>query len=163
MAAGAWKVEAAPPARSRRHRGKHETDALRHAAIDALATLGGKASNDALTTIADRGRSARADRVRAVVALADLDLPASAARAAKILADDKLEADPTQLLAPLLARKEGPARSRALSRRPKLRPNVAKLAIRVARASSSDTAALQIAPASGRRSHAIRPPSRRPN
>jgi putative heme-binding domain-containing protein len=83
--AGIWKLEPAVEALAEVARSATVDEALRALALDALATIGGKAGLAPIEAIAG-GNSPEAQRLQAIAALAKLDPKGAAARAAEVLA-----------------------------------------------------------------------------
>ncbi len=129
-AVGAWKVESAraelvalvdPKADWR----------LRQSALGALARLGGRQSRDTLSQLAAPGKSHWV-RMEAAVALSSMSVNDGANAAAAILADLPADVNPGGMLRPILNRKgAADALAGALTNR-KVKPDVAKLALRTA-------------------------------
>ena len=97
--AGLWNLEAAGDALQALAASPSVDDVLRADALDALATIGGKAGRSRIEALAGRDQPA-GTRLPAVAALAKLDVEAAAARAAEILVQPPA---PARDLAPLLA------------------------------------------------------------
>ncbi|HEU5116848.1 MAG TPA: HEAT repeat domain-containing protein, partial [Isosphaeraceae bacterium] len=104
--AGLWQVETVAPALSAIASDEDSSASLRGAALDALASLGGKAALDAIRplTSADRPWNVRA---QAVAALARIDLDAALASAVSVILDARGNADLTGLLEPFLTKQGG--------------------------------------------------------
>jgi putative heme-binding domain-containing protein len=140
-AAGQWGVEALRPRLLELARAQETSDLVRQAAFDGLALLGGPASRSALAELAGADKPP-ALRMKAVIALASLDLDAAAARAAEVLATAGAGADPTDLFATFLERKNGAAAlTKALTGK-KLPADVAKVGVRTVRTSAREAPAL---------------------
>ncbi len=103
--AGLWKLKAAASALADLARSERADVALRAEAFDALATIGGKAGSAPIEALAAENVP-EGTRLLAITALARLDLPGAAARAAEILAEP---AEPGRNLVPLRARFSRPA------------------------------------------------------
>ena len=97
--AGLWKLEAAAPAIKGLAASPAADDSLRGEALDALAAIGGRAGRDQIEALTAPAVPAGI-RIQAVAALAKLDVPAAAARAAELLA---AAPTPDRELTPLLA------------------------------------------------------------
>jgi len=146
-AAAAWKLEAARDritSWARSHELGSAGEPLRLAAIDALAILGGEASRRALTGLAAAGES-HATRRQAVLALVRLDPAAAAEGAADLLANWPAETDPSPLVAAFGSRQGGAAALAKSLAEKKLKVDVAKLALRAARAAPKPLPALTAA------------------
>jgi putative heme-binding domain-containing protein len=139
-AAGVWSVEAARPQLLEFARDAKTGDALRQAAIDGLAALGGKASLDALDELAGDGPAAR--RRMAVIALTALDLEAAARRAVNVLASAPNGETQAEVFDAFLQRKNGSVLLAKALEGKKLSSDVAKVGVRTARTSGRDAAAL---------------------
>jgi putative heme-binding domain-containing protein len=140
-AAGLWKIETLRPRVTELATAPGTLEPLRTAAIESLEAMGGPKSRDVLDrlTAADRPFNIRST---AVVALAGIDLPAAADRAAEMLASAPAGADPVPLVSGFLQRKNGPAALTAALANRKLSPDIAKLSVRAVRASASEQPAL---------------------
>ncbi|MDX1944182.1 MAG: HEAT repeat domain-containing protein [Pirellulaceae bacterium] len=141
-AAGAWKLE-----QTRNELTKLASDAgtgtplAKHAAIEALASLGGPESAKTLAGLA-ASSAPLADRLAALAALSSLDVPQAAELTVKLLAEAPADFDPAIAIAALVARKQGSeALAKALSTR-KLHPDTAKLVLRVVRSAPQPSAEL---------------------
>jgi putative heme-binding domain-containing protein len=139
--AGAWKLESARPVLAGIARNAAEPEDLRRSAVEALAELGGPASKSALEELAGGDHPAAVRRL-AVSALAALDLPGAARRAADLLSTTAAGDDPTEMVAAFLQRKGGPAALAAAVAGRKLPADVAKLAVRAARSTGQEDPAL---------------------
>jgi putative heme-binding domain-containing protein len=128
--AALWGVESTAPALREIAEATDASRALRAAALDALATLGGeagRASIEALTA-ADKPWEVRA---LAVASLARTDVDAAVAKAAPVLADAGLEADPAPALASLLSHRDAPEKlARAIAGAEGFSADAAKLTLR---------------------------------
>ncbi|HND52927.1 MAG TPA: HEAT repeat domain-containing protein, partial [Pirellulaceae bacterium] len=132
-AVGAWKLES--------HRNQLATWAqadptdpiaaggLHHAAIEALALLGGQPSIELLDKLAGASRPA-ADRVKAIAALSPLATGQAARRAVDLLGDPQAAGAAHDVVASLLSQKAGSAELIAALNAKKLPPDAAKLVIR---------------------------------
>jgi putative heme-binding domain-containing protein len=139
--AGVWGQEAARPALLARARDGRAAPALRRAAIDGLAGLGGRASRDALAELADKG-APPAVRGQALVALAGLDLPGAAKRAVGVLAAAKGGEGAAEVFDAFLQRKNGAAELAKAVAGKKLPADVAKVGVRTVRTSGRETGGL---------------------
>ncbi|HEV3260855.1 MAG TPA: PVC-type heme-binding CxxCH protein [Gemmataceae bacterium] len=139
--AGLWKVEALRPRLLEYARADTTGEALRQAAVDGLALLGGKESQKALDELAGSSHPLPLRRV-AVVALASVDLQAAATRAADVLVADQAAGDATSIFDAFLHRKNGAALLAAALTKRKLHPDVAKIGVRAVRTSVRQAPAL---------------------
>jgi putative heme-binding domain-containing protein len=96
--AGLWKLQTAGKALGDIARSEGADESLRAEAFDALASIGGKAGSAPIEALAAENVP-EGTRLLAITALARLDLPAAAARAAEILSRP---AEPSRKLVPLL-------------------------------------------------------------
>jgi putative heme-binding domain-containing protein len=136
-AVGAWKLDAAGPKLESLALAADTSDAVREAAIDALAEIGGPASHKALDRLAAEG-APRSSRRFALAALATTDPKAAADRAASWLAGT---IDPTEaeaLVTRFARLKNGPAVLAAALAGKTLHADVAKLALRASRATGTE-------------------------
>lgn len=108
--AGHWKLGEARPALTQFATAAPTSSAVRQAAIEGLARLGGNASRQTLTELAapTAGRPLEA-RLMAAVGLAGIDLKAGAQSAAAALADAPADANVSGVFAAFLGRKGGAA------------------------------------------------------
>ncbi len=131
--AGLWKLDALRPqlvdiARS------PGSEALRQAALDGLAALGGPASADALAQVV-AGEAPPALRRKALVALLNLDTKEAARRVVPILAAVRKDEEAADLYQAFLQRKDGSALLTEALRGQKLPADVAKVGVRLVRVS----------------------------
>ncbi|MEX2216037.1 MAG: PVC-type heme-binding CxxCH protein [Phycisphaeraceae bacterium] len=127
--AGAWKLEAARGKLTENFKNAKLPGNVRQAAADGLASLGGDASKATFSELAS-GDGDLGTRMMAAVALAAVDLNAGAARIADILVALPETANPAGVLNPMLSRAGGPqALAKALDGK-KIKPDVAKIAMR---------------------------------
>src|SRR5262249_10025160 len=116
---------------------KETKRSVRQAALDGLVSLGGGKSVATLAELAGAKSSAEV-RQMAAAALAALDVGAASKKAADALASAPADADPSDLINAFLGQKKGvETLASALAGR-KLHPDVAKVALRTARASGRD-------------------------
>jgi putative heme-binding domain-containing protein len=142
--AGLWQVEGLRPPLAQLAEAAGTSDAVRPAALDGLTLLGGAESKKTLDRLTDAGRPLR-QRAQAVAALAALDLDTAAARASDVLSADQQGADSEVVFDAFVQRKNGPAvLAKALGDK-KLSADVAKVGVRVLRASGQAAPALQTA------------------
>jgi putative heme-binding domain-containing protein len=113
------------------HSPRESHDAVRQAAIDGLALLGGDASRKSLGQLCDAAQPIAVRRM-AVAALATFDVPLGAARAADVLADATTDADAAEVFRSFLERKAGPASLAAALAERRVPADVAKIGIRLA-------------------------------
>jgi putative heme-binding domain-containing protein len=139
--AGLWRLGSLQPRVAETALAKDTPASVRQAAFDSLAALGDRPSVQALTQAAG-AKFPLPVRGMAVAALATLDVTAAAGQAADLLATAPAESDPTGLINAFLGQKKGTqSLAKALAGR-KLQPDVAKVALRTARASGRDVKAL---------------------
>lgn len=139
--AGLWQVESLRP-RLRADAGAATTsDAVRRAALEGLALLGGAESRATLAQLASASHPLKV-RLPAVVALAGLDLSGAAPLAADALAAAQPDRDAQEVFSAFLERKNGTnVLARALADR-KLPADVAKVGLRTARSTGRDAGEL---------------------
>ncbi|MEQ8791576.1 MAG: HEAT repeat domain-containing protein [Pirellulaceae bacterium] len=139
-AAGVWKLKAIQEELKKLATADDRVpQTVRHAACDALASLGDKPAIDTLAEVAQSSRPFD-DRQQAVTALAAVNLERAAQLTAKLLADAPADADVDVdgLVAAIVSRQQGPGLlSRAL-KETELTPDVAKLTLRAAQRSGRD-------------------------
>jgi putative heme-binding domain-containing protein len=129
--AGLWKVEGLRPQLAELARGAGN-EALRAAAVDGLAALGGPASADVLAEVA--GSQAPAGlRRKALVALLNLDAREAARRAVPLLAAVRKDGEAADLFEAFLQRKDGAGLLAEALRGHKLPADVAKVGVRLAK------------------------------
>jgi putative heme-binding domain-containing protein len=139
--AGLWQVQALRPNLLELAKDAKAGEAVRRAAVEGLALLGGPASKEALTQLSG-AEAALGVRLQAVMSLASLDVDAAARRAVEVLAALQADTDPTPVYAAFVQRKNGGAvLAKALADK-KLSADVAKLGIRAVRATGRDDPAL---------------------
>jgi putative heme-binding domain-containing protein len=140
-AAGQWGVESLRPRLLELAHAEKTSDLVRQAAFDGLALLGGPASRTAFMELSGPGKPP-ALRLKAVVALASLDLDAAAGRAVEVLASAGAGTEPVDVFAAFLERKNGTAAlTKALAGK-KLPADVAKVGVRIVRTSAREAPAL---------------------
>jgi len=128
--AGLWKAEALGGALRSIAAAPEVTGALRAAALDALAAIGGKAGRASIEALAGADKPV-AVRAQAVAALARLDVGAAAARAVEVLRDaGKGHDDLTGMVAAFLNRRDGADTLAAAIGRSALPADSARLALR---------------------------------
>jgi len=138
--AGAWQVEALRPGLLDLARGEKTASDLRQAAVDGLVSLGGKASIEALGQLIAKEQPAAVRRM-ALIGLASLDLDAAGRRAVEVLSAGD-EADPSEVFAAFVQRKNGAdTLAKALADQ-KLPADVAKAGVRMVRLSGREAPGL---------------------
>jgi putative heme-binding domain-containing protein len=139
--AGLWQLENLRPRLNEMATAKQTSVTVRQAVFESLVALGGKASQEMLEEVAGGKQPFEVRRV-AAAALAELDVTAAARKAVEVLASGPADADPSDLVAAFLQQKKGAeALTAALAGR-KLPADVAKVALRSARASGREVATL---------------------
>jgi putative heme-binding domain-containing protein len=132
--AGLWNLESLRPRLIELARGPGGSEALRLAALDGLAALGGQASAEALAQVA-AGAASSALRRKALVALLGIDPKAAARRVVPILAAVRKDEEAADLYEAFLQRKDGAALLTEALRGQKLPADVAKVGVRLVRIS----------------------------
>jgi putative heme-binding domain-containing protein len=139
--AGMWQLESFRPQLLDVARAATSSEMLRKAAFEGLTQLGGPASQQAFEQLSSP-RYPSGLRVGAIVALASMDVEAAARRAVQLLTADHNDIDPTDLVTAFVQRRGGAAiLAKALADQ-RLPVDVAKIAVRAARASGRDTPGL---------------------
>lgn len=132
---GLWRLAAQRGAIEAAAGAKETPAALRSAALDALASFGDPNAKTFLAGLAVHDQQPEIGRL-AIVALAGLDAPLAASKAADFLVAAKAEPELADLYAAFLSRKAGvPALAKALAGK-KLNPDVAKLGLQAVRTST---------------------------
>ncbi len=126
--AGAWRVEGLREDVTKIAQAADSSDALRLAAVEALADLKGPKSVEVLQKLSEK-TNAPSTRVIAVAGLAALDLKDAAGRAAEVLTSAET-ADPAPLLAAFTVRQGGSDALMAALASKKVPADTAKLALR---------------------------------
>jgi putative heme-binding domain-containing protein len=139
--AGLWQVESLRGKLRGLAAADNTAAGPRQAAIDGLALLGGPASRAALDDLAS-GQRPLPVRMTAVIALASVDLPTAARRAAELLASAPASADPAPVFTAFVQRKNGDQVLAAALAKKKLPAEVAKIGIRTVRLSTQEAPAL---------------------
>ncbi len=141
-AAGAWQVPAARPTLIALGKSVDVSDGVRQAAFDGLLRLGDKDSQAAIRRMTAK-EYPPATRRQALIALCGIDVAAAAKEAADVLAETQGKgADPTDVFAAFLERKNGAAElAKALADK-KLPAEVAKVGVRTVRTSAREAPAL---------------------
>lgn len=129
QAAGVWKLASLQPTIAQRATDQKVDPKIRLAAIDGLASLGGR-QNAVLLEKISKTAAAFADRRRAVGALASLDATTSARLAVNLLENLPTDADPNTVIGPFMSLQQGPAALIAALKDRKLKSDVAKLTLR---------------------------------
>ncbi|HEY2414812.1 MAG TPA: hypothetical protein VGI40_21385 [Pirellulaceae bacterium] len=127
--AGVWKLTEANDSIAKLAISDKTNAALRHAAIDALAAIGGGKNQKTLEQLASADKS-KAIRIAAAAALAPLDTAAAAAAATQILKSIGPQDDVGPLIEALLNRKDGADQLAAALKRQKPPADAAKMALR---------------------------------
>jgi putative heme-binding domain-containing protein len=140
-AAGVWKLEAARPRLEAIGRATETSEPVRQAAINALADLGGPDSRAAIERLAADDAPRPARRI-AIGALAAIDPKTAADRAAAWLAATREPAETEDLVARFARLKNGPAALASALAGKTLHADVVKLALRAARSTGREDAAL---------------------
>jgi putative heme-binding domain-containing protein len=130
--AGLWGLEAARAQLLELARAEKTSDTVRQAAVDGLASLGGKSSIEALEQLADEDGSTTRRRL-ALIALVRLDAKAAAARAAVVLSKLSTVEDTASIVEAFLQRKGGASLLAAALHDRKLPGDVARIALRAVR------------------------------
>jgi putative heme-binding domain-containing protein len=131
---GAWKVEPLRPRLADLARTAATTSAVRRAAVQGLAALGGPASREALVQLIGADLPVETRRL-AVAALTRIDLRAAALRAPDVLAAARVADDSTEVFSAFVGRSGGVEALTAALAGKKLPADVAKVGVRVARSS----------------------------
>jgi putative heme-binding domain-containing protein len=140
-AAGLWRLEPLRGPLRDYALAEKTSEAMRRAALDGLAQLGGPASRETFESLTEATRPP-AVRSLAVVALAGVDLDAAARRAVEVLAAYGPEGDPTEIFTAFLERKIGAAvLAKALADH-RLPADVAKAGVRLVRTSGRESPTL---------------------
>lgn len=140
-AIGAWHVEPLGELLTQRALQPETPAQLRLAAIEGLSGLAGEKSIATLVDLAS-GNWPPEVREQAVVGLLPLEPPRAAELAVAVLAHPTLHRDPGAICRAFLAQKKGPATLAAALSGKQLAPDVAKLALRVVRATGQEHAEL---------------------
>jgi putative heme-binding domain-containing protein len=146
--AGLWKVEAARPQLVEYARAGNTGDALRQAAVDGLAALGGKASRNSFEQMAG-GDGPPALRRLALIALVGLDPEAASRRAFDVLSAAPGGEGAAEVFDAFLQQKKGPELLASALAGRKLPADVAKVGVRTVRTSGREAPALLEAPTRG--------------
>jgi putative heme-binding domain-containing protein len=133
--AGLWKLNAARPGMLQAARATDSNAAIRKAAIEGLAALGGDASRDALDHLSAEGNPSI--RRPAAIALVALDPQRGAGRVVELLAMPE-SGDATPLFEAVLQRKNGAAALTSALAGKSLPADVAKIGIRCIRTSARE-------------------------
>ncbi len=141
QAAGVWQIESLRPRLLELASAGQTPDAVRQAAFDGLAALGGPASRDALVGLAGADHPIPA-RVAAIASLVSIDVDQAAALATGLLVHPPDGLDLGPLLTALLARKQGPAALTVALKGQTIPSDTAKLALREVRDSGLSDADL---------------------
>ncbi|HTU93200.1 MAG TPA: HEAT repeat domain-containing protein, partial [Gemmataceae bacterium] len=140
--AGLWKLEAARPRLLEMARAQKTSEAVRQAAVDGLAALGGRASIEALEKLAgETGEPAalaaelNARRRLALIALVRLDAKAASHHASALLAKLRNDSEAAAIFTAFVQRKGGAALLAAALRDCKLPADIARIGLRTVRSS----------------------------
>ena len=137
--AGLWRLQALRPRLEQLTAGGELV--LRQAAVDAIASLGGKASAQFLDALCQQGEAPFALRARAAGSLLVIDAQLAARRAAEVL-QAATQADAphsTEVFEPFLTRKGGAKALAAVLAGARLVPEVAIVGVQRASSSAGDT------------------------
>jgi putative heme-binding domain-containing protein len=127
--AGVWKLAEVNDTISKLAASDKSNAALRQAAIDALASIGGATNQKALEQLAVRDKL-NAIRIYAAAGLSRLDTAAATTAAAKILAEVSASDDINPLIDSILSRKDGADKLAAALKANKPPRDAAKMALR---------------------------------
>jgi putative heme-binding domain-containing protein len=133
--AGLWKLQSARNDISRIAADRSAGESIRMAAVDAIASLGGDASINALEQLA-ASDDTFAVRAAAVNAMASIAPSQAAPHAIALLQNLRPETPPAAVLGGLLAQRSGPEALRAAIAGKTLPADIAKLAVRAVQASN---------------------------
>jgi len=133
-AVGAWRLKTFRGDLVRIARDSSTDAAVRRAALESLAALGGPANRKLLQELSAHGSSVSV-RLMAVGALAQIDLKGAAQRAVSLLAQSPVGTDLTPMFQTFLSRKRGPQVLAAALKNRKLPADTAKIGLRVVRSS----------------------------
>jgi putative heme-binding domain-containing protein len=142
--AGLWRVEMLRPKVTAIATDAKEPEAVRIAAMNALAKLRGKPSRSALAGLSQSDSSFTV-RKRAVIALCELDEKIAAKRAAALLSSSKSGQDPAEIVTAFLARRHGSEMLAVTIKRQTIPKDVAILALRTVSGSGRKHPALEAA------------------
>ncbi|HLJ95716.1 MAG TPA: PVC-type heme-binding CxxCH protein [Gemmataceae bacterium] len=138
---GVWRLESFRPQLLGYARADQTSDLLRRAAFDGLTQLGGPASREVFNQLAGPPHPPEL-RQLAIAALATTNVESAAPRAAEFLTEIRGDTDPTEVVTAFLQRKGGAAAlAKALTNR-RIAADVAKIGVRVVRASGQEMPAL---------------------
>jgi putative heme-binding domain-containing protein len=129
---GLWGLEAARPQLLDLVRADKTSDAVRQAAIEGLAALGGKSSIEALKKLVDEDGSTARRRL-GLIALVRLDAKAAAGRAVSFLSHLQNGIEAAGVFEAFLQQKGGAAKLAAALRDQKLPADLARLGLRAVR------------------------------
>jgi putative heme-binding domain-containing protein len=130
--AGLWGLKTARPELLELARGDKSSDAVRQAAVDGLAALGGRASIEALEKLAG-GEEPTARRRLALIALVRLDAKTAAGHASSLLAKLRNDDEAAGIFEAFLQRKGGATLLAAALRGHKLPADIARIGLRTVR------------------------------
>jgi putative heme-binding domain-containing protein len=141
---GLWKLEAARPRLLELARAEKTSDAVRQAAVDGLAALGGRASIEALEKLASE-EGPRTPRRLALIALVRLDAKTAAKHASALLANLQSEGEAAGIFEAFLQRKGGAALLAGALRDRKMPADIARIGIRSVRSTGRPDEGLALA------------------
>jgi putative heme-binding domain-containing protein len=135
--AGMWKLEEVRDPITWEALRKERAFAVRQAAAESLAGMGGPKSQQTFLAMTDKSLPFEV-RSLGAIHLAPMDVKASAKAAAEILSTAPPSADPTDLIAAFVRQKQGSESLAQEIAKRKLAADVAKIALRVARSSGRE-------------------------
>jgi putative heme-binding domain-containing protein len=136
-AAGAWQASSFLPRLVEQALASGGSAALRRASIEALGRFANEQSRRTLEKLTE-GDASDEIQIAAVKALAEIDVRAAAERTAAALEGrDAEQANTTPLWSTFLERKQGPAALAAAIKGRKLKPDTARLGLRLARSAAN--------------------------
>ena len=127
--AGLWKTESLGKPLGEIAASNKASDAQRSAALEAIATIGGKAGRDVIESLTQANQSPTV-RALAVAALTKVDIDEAASKAAVVLQDGAKDHDFTPLIAAFLNRQGGSDKLAEALAKSKISADNAKLALR---------------------------------
>jgi putative heme-binding domain-containing protein len=139
--AGRWRLESLRAPLTELAQGKKTSESVRRGAIDGLVLLGGPRTQETLEQLAGLSQP-DSNRRLAILALAGLDLNRAAKFSVDWLTSAKDDADPAEIIAAFLDRKNGDTVLADALAKTKLPPDIAKLAVRAVRTSPRPAPAL---------------------
>ena len=127
--AGLWKTESLGKPLGEIAASNKASDAQRSAALEAIATIGGKAGRDVIESLTQANQSPTV-RALAVAALTKVDIDEAASKAAVVLQDGAKDHDFTPLIAAFLNRQGGSDKLAEALAKSKISADNAKLSLR---------------------------------